>query len=95
MVKAICVASANDAAVAVAELVGGSEPAFVEQMNVRAAQLGMKDTHFCNACGLDAEGHLSTARDVAIMSRQILTTCRRCCIIQASGPTVSAAARPS
>lgn len=75
MVKAICVASANDAAVAVAELVGGSEPAFVEQMNVRAAQLGMKDTHFCNACGLDAEGHLSTARDVAIMSRQILTTC--------------------
>ena len=75
MIKAICVSSANDAAVAVAELVGGSEPAFVEQMNVRAAQLGMKDTHFCNACGLDAEGHLSTARDVAVMSRQILTTC--------------------
>lgn len=75
MIKAICVSSANDAAVAVAELVGGSEPAFVEQMNARAAQLGMKDTHFCNACGLDAEGHLSTARDVAVMSRYILTAC--------------------
>ena len=64
MIKAICVSSANDAAVAVAELVGGSEPAFVEQMNARAASLG-----------LDAEGHLSTARDVAAMSRTILNTC--------------------
>ena len=75
MIKAICVSSANDAAVAVAELVGGSEPAFVEQMNARAASLGMEQTSFRNACGLDTEGHLSTARDVAIMSRQILTTC--------------------
>ena len=75
MLKAICVSSANDAAVAVAELVGGSEPAFVQQMNARAAELGMEHTTFHNACGLDTEGHLSTARDVAIMSRTILNTC--------------------
>ena len=75
MLRAICVSSANDAAVAVAELVGGSEPAFVEQMNARAAALGMEQTTFRNACGLDAEGHLSTARDVAVMSRTILNTC--------------------
>ena len=54
---------------------GGSEPAFVQQMNARAAELGMEHTTFRNACGLDTEGHLSTARDVAIMSRTILTTC--------------------
>ncbi len=75
MIKAICVCSANDAAVAVAELVGGSEPAFVEQMNRRAAELGMEHTTFHNACGLDTQGHQSTARDVAVMSRQILNTC--------------------
>ena len=75
MIKAICVSSANDAAVAVAELVGGSEPAFVEKMNARAAELGMENTTFHNACGLDTEGHLSTAHDVAIMSREILNTC--------------------
>ena len=75
MIKAICVSSANDAAVAVAELVGGSEQGFVQMMNDRAAELGMTNTTFHNACGLDTEGHLSTARDVAIMSRQILTTC--------------------
>ena len=74
MIKAICVSSANDAAVAVAELVGGSEQGFVQMMNDRAAELGMTNTTFHNACGLDTEGHLSTARDVAIMSRQILTT---------------------
>lgn len=72
MLKAVCISSANDAAVAVAELVGGSEPVFVEQMNARAASLGMQNTHFCNACGLDADGHLSTARDVAAMSREML-----------------------
>ena len=75
MIKAICVSSANDAAVAVAELVGGSEQGFVQMMNDRVAELGMTNTTFHNACGLDTEGHLSTARDVAIMSRQILTTC--------------------
>lgn len=72
MLKAICISSANDAAVAVAEFVGGSEPVFVEQMNAKAAELGMTSTHFGNACGLDESGHLSTARDVAIMSREML-----------------------
>ena len=75
MLRAICVSSANDAAVAVAELVGGSEPVFVEQMNARAAELGMTNTAFRNACGLDTEGHLSTARDVAVLSCYILNTC--------------------
>lgn len=73
MLKAICVSSANDAAVAVAEFIGGSESAFVEKMNQKAAELGMTNTTFKNACGLDEEGHLSSARDVAIMSREILT----------------------
>lgn len=72
MLKAICISSANDAAVAVAEFVGGSEPVFVEQMNARAASLGMTNTQFRNACGLDESGHLSTARDVAVMSREML-----------------------
>ncbi|MBQ8647043.1 MAG: D-alanyl-D-alanine carboxypeptidase [Oscillospiraceae bacterium] len=73
MLKAICVSSANDAAVAVAEFIGGSETVFVEQMNRRAAELGMTGTTFKNACGLDASGHLSTARDVAAMSREMLS----------------------
>lgn len=72
MLKAICISSANDAAVAVAEYVGGSEPAFTEMMNARAAELGMTNTHFVNACGLDEPEHLSTARDVAVMSREML-----------------------
>ena len=72
MIRAICISSANDAAVAVAEFIGGSEDAFVEKMNAKAAELGMDSTHFENACGLDASGHLSTARDVARMSREIL-----------------------
>lgn len=75
LLKAICVSSANDAAVAVAEYVGGSEPVFVERMNARAAALGMTGTTFKNACGLDTPGHLSTARDVAVMSREILNDC--------------------
>ena len=72
MLKAICISSANDAAVAVAEFIGGSEPVFVERMNARAKELGMQSTTFRNACGLDEDGHLSTARDVAIMSREML-----------------------
>ena len=63
----------NDAAVAVAEFIGGSETVFVEQMNRRAAELGMNNTHYVNACGLDAPGHVSRARDVAILSREMLT----------------------
>ncbi len=72
LVKAICVSSANDAAVAVAEFVGGSEPAFAELMNNRALELGMQNTNFVNACGLHDDAHLSTARDVAIMSEALL-----------------------
>ena len=72
MVKALCVSSANDAAVAVAEFIGGSEPVFAEMMNARAAELGMTHTHFVNACGLDEAGHYSSARDVSIMSRELM-----------------------
>ena len=72
LIKAICVCSANDAAGAVAEFVGASEPVFAEMMNARAAELGMTHTRFVNACGLDAEGHYSSARDVAAMSLALL-----------------------
>lgn len=72
LIKAICVCSANDAAVAVGEYVGGSEPVFAEMMNARAKELGMKNTQFKNACGLDEEGHYSSARDVALMSAALL-----------------------
>ena len=73
MIKAICLPSANDAAVAVAEYVGGSEPVFAEMMNQKAKELGMEQSCFKNACGLDTEGHISTAKDVALMSRELLT----------------------
>lgn len=72
MIKCIEIASGNDAAVAMAEHIAGSETAFVEMMNERAKNLGMKNTHFVNACGLEAEGHLTSARDIAIMSRELL-----------------------
>ena len=72
LLKAVAVSSANDAAVALAEFVGGSETAFCDMMNTRAQQLGMNNTHFVNACGLDADGHLSTAYDVAVMSRELM-----------------------
>lgn len=73
MIKCISIASANDAAVAMAEHIGGSEEAFVNKMNKRAKELGMKDTHFVNCCGLDVEGHYSSAKDVAIMSKELIT----------------------
>ena len=72
MVKAVCVVSANDCAVALGEAVAGSEAAFAEKMNARAAELGMADTHFCNATGLPAEGHLTSAHDIGIMSRELI-----------------------
>ncbi len=72
LVKAAAVKSANDASMALAEHVSGSEGAFVDRMNARARELGMKDTHFVNPTGLDAEGHMSTAYDVALMSRELL-----------------------
>lgn len=76
MLKSIAVSSANDCACAMAELIAGSESAFVEQMNQRAAELGMADTHFVNCTGLDdskeAEHHRTSAYDIALMSRQLL-----------------------
>ncbi len=70
--KAAAVKSANDASMVLAEQVSGSESAFVKQMNARAKALGMKDTVFKNPTGLDAEGHVSTAYDIALMSRELL-----------------------
>lgn len=72
LLKAVAVGAANDACVALAEHIAGSEEGFVTMMNEKAKQLGMKNTVFKNACGLDADGHVSTARDVAIMSRELL-----------------------
>lgn len=73
LTKCIAIASANDAAVAMAEFLAGSEEAFVERMNRRAKELGMQDSHFVNACGLDTEGHQSSAYDIALMSRELMT----------------------
>lgn len=73
MIKCIAVASANDACVAMAEKISGSEEAFVTAMNERANGLGMTHTHFENCNGLDADGHLTCARDIALMSRELLT----------------------
>lgn len=76
MVKSIAVSSANDCACAMAEFLAGSEGAFVEQMNARAKELGMNDTHFVNCTGLDddpaAKDHKTSAHDIAIMSRELL-----------------------
>lgn len=74
MIKCIAVASGNDASVAVAEHIAGSEEAFVALMNEKAGQLGMADTHFEDCCGLtNSDGHYTTARDVALMSRELIT----------------------
>ena len=74
MIKSVVIASANDAAVALAEHIAGTESAFVEKMNQRAAELGMKNTYFENTNGLDdtVERHLTSARDIAIMSRELI-----------------------
>jgi serine-type D-Ala-D-Ala carboxypeptidase (penicillin-binding protein 5/6) len=72
MLKATVIMSANDTAVALAEYVAGSEDEFVAQMNQRAAELGMKDTTFKNCNGLDEDGHLTSAYDVALMSRELI-----------------------
>ncbi len=71
MLKAICVVSANDCTVAMAEFIAGSEEAFVERMNTRAKELGMNDTTFKNSHGIDEDGHLTSAYDIAIMSREL------------------------
>lgn len=72
MIKCITVSSANDAAVAMAEYIAGTEEEFVNRMNIRAKELGMKNTHFENCCGLDTDNHYSSAKDVAIMSRELI-----------------------
>lgn len=72
LLKGIAVASGNDACVAMAEHLCGSEEAFAAKMNERAAQLGMKDTHFVNCNGLDAPGHFTSAYDIALMSRELM-----------------------
>lgn len=72
MLKCIAVASANDACVAMAEYICGSEEEFVRKMNERAKELGMDNTNFVNCNGLDAEGHVTSARDIALMSRELI-----------------------
>ena len=71
LLKSVIVASANDAAVALAEYLAGTEETFVAKMNARAAELGLHDTHFVNCTGLPASGHYMTARDVAALSREL------------------------
>lgn len=71
MIKCISIASANDACVAMAEFISGSEEEFVAQMNQKAAELGMEDTHFVNCCGLSADGHVTSAYDIALMAREL------------------------
>lgn len=73
MIKCISIASANDASVAMAEQIAGSEEEFVAKMNVRAKELGMQNTHFVNCCGLDTDNHYSSAYDVALMSKELIT----------------------
>lgn len=73
MLKAICVVSANDCVVAMSEFISGSEEAFVQRMNEKAKELGMNDTCFKNCHGIDEDGHLTSANDIAIMSREIMT----------------------
>jgi len=72
MLKGIAMASGNDASVAMAEKIAGSEQSFVKMMNEKAAELGMKDTHFVNCNGLPAENHYTSAHDIAVMSRELL-----------------------
>ena len=74
LIKCIVVASGNDASVAMAEYIAGSEDAFVQRMNERAKALGMSGTHFTDCCGLtESPEHLTTARDIAVMSRELIT----------------------
>ena len=72
LIKGICVASGNDATVALAERIAGTEGAFVKLMNAKAKELGLKNTNFVNSTGLDADGHYSTAYDMAMMARELV-----------------------
>ena len=74
LIKCIVIASGNDASVAMAEYIAGTEEEFVRRMNERAAGLGMKGTHFVDCCGLtESPEHVTTARDIAVMSRELIT----------------------
>lgn len=73
MLKAICVVSANDCVVAMAEHIAGSEESFVKMMNDKAKELGMNDTCFKNCHGIDEDGHVSSSYDISLMSRELLT----------------------
>lgn len=72
LLKAVAISSANDASVAIGEHIAGTNDVFVDMMNIRAQELGMENTHFLNCTGLDEAGHLTTARDIAIMSRELM-----------------------
>lgn len=72
LVKGICIGSGNDAAVAIAERIGGTEENFVKMMNDKAKELGLKNTNFQNACGLDTKGHYSSARDMALIAKELV-----------------------
>ena len=73
LIKCISIASANDACVAMAEHLSGTEEAFVSEMNKKAKELGMNNTNFVNCCGLDVDGHVSTAYDIALMSKELMS----------------------
>ena len=89
LIKCISVASANDACVCMAEYICGNEQEFVNQMNERAKGLGMENTHFVNCNGLDADGHVTTARDIALMSRELINTYPQILITAISGWRIS------
>ena len=72
LVKGICIASGNDASVAMAEKIGGTEEKFVALMNQKAETLGLKNTHFENACGLDSDNHYSSANDMSVIARELV-----------------------
>ena len=95
LIKCIAVASGNDAAVAMAEFIAGSEEEFVSRMNEKAQELGMENTHFLDCCGLsDSDDHHTTARDVAVMSRELITQYPEVSIIPRSGWRISPIIRP-
>ena len=72
LVKGICIGSGNDAAVAMAERIGGNEEGFVKMMNDKVSELGLKDTHFVNSCGLDDDDHYSSAYDMAMIAKELV-----------------------
>ena len=90
LLAAALLRSANDACVAIAERVAGSEAAFVARMNARAAAMGLAGTHFANACGLDAPGHLASARDLAVLADAAMAAPRIAAIVRRERGTARA-----